>query len=276
MTEQSDVRQVGRRGLLSGALAGGAAVVAGGVLSAPGAQAAPRPAVACPFPRPTLYTREQWKAVPPQDPAGVRVEPFRPALIVVHHMAYPNSTDYSLEHAFQLSRDCQDDHMRHNGWNDIGQQLTLSRGGFLMEGRYRSAEAIRRRKQVVGAQVANWNSVCLGIENEGTYVTELPPAAQWRALVATCAWLCHGYGLDPMTALVGHRDLNQPGTPLATECPGNALYKRLPGLRAEVARAMGLPVGGGSPNHVAEDVPGTRAGRTGDHGPAVGPLDPTR
>ncbi|MCC3766911.1 peptidoglycan recognition family protein [Streptomyces sp. UNOC14_S4] len=273
MTEQPKNIRVGRRGLLGGALAGGAALVTGNALSAPRAQAAPAP-VACRGPR--LHTREQWRAVPPQDPAGVRVEPFRPALVVVHHMDYPNSTDYSLEHAFQLSRDCQYDHMHNNGWNDIGQQLTLSRGGFLMEGRYRSAEAVRCGEQVIGAQVANWNTVSIGIENEGTYTTELPPEAQWRALVETCAWLCRVYGLSPMTAIVGHRDLNQPGTPLATECPGNALYKRLPVLRQKVAHAMGLPVGDGSPNHVAEDLPAPHASGARDHGPAVGPLDPTR
>ncbi|MFI9721979.1 peptidoglycan recognition family protein [Streptomyces sp. NPDC052396] len=276
MTEQSEKSRVGRRGLLSGALAGGAAAVAAGALSAPRAQAEPRPGDACPVPPPRLWTRKQWKAVPPEDPAGVRVEPFGPSLIVVHHMDYPNSTDYSLEHAFELSRICQYDHMHHNGWNDIGQQLTISRGGFLMEGRYRSAEAIGRGGHVIGAQVANWNTAAIGIENEGTYITELPPEAQWRTLVATCAWLCHRYRLAPMTAIVGHRDLNQPDTTLTTECPGNALYKQLPKLRADIAEAMGLPVGDGSPNHVREDLPSTRTGPAHDHGPALGPLDPTR
>ncbi|MEV5507988.1 peptidoglycan recognition protein family protein [Streptomyces orinoci] len=276
MTEKSEKSKVRRRNLLSGALAGSAAMVTANILSAPPAHAAAKPSVRCPVPRPRLYTREQWKAVPPEDPGGVRVEPFGPALIVVHHMDYPNSTDYSLEHAFELSRTCQYDHMHHNGWNDIGQQLTISRGGFLMEGRYRSAEAIRHGHQVIGAQVANWNTASIGIENEGTYITELPPEAQWRTLVATCAWLCLRYRLAPMTAVVGHRDLNQPGTTLATECPGNALYKQLPRLRAEIAQAMGLPVGDGSPNHVREDLPGTRAEPVRDHGPALGPLDPTR
>lgn len=276
MTGHSRRPRIGRRGLLSGALAGGVAVTAGNTLFAPGAEARTGPADGCPVHRPRLHTREEWKAVPPADPGGVKVEPFAPALIVVHHMDYPNSTDYSLEHAFQLSRDCQYDHMHNNGWNDIGQQLTISRGGFLMEGRYRSAGSIRRGEHVIGAQVANWNTASIGIENEGTYITELPPAAQWRTLVATCAWLCDRYDLSPMTAIVGHRDLNQPGTPLATECPGNALYKKLPELRANVATAMGLPAGDGSANHVTEDMPSVQGARERDHGPATGASDPTR
>ncbi|MGA5130058.1 peptidoglycan recognition protein family protein [Streptomyces olivoreticuli] len=278
MTGDTERSWMGRRGLLSGALASGAAVVAGNSFLAPDAQARARAGSArdCPVRRPRLHTREEWRAAPPGDPHGVMVEPFAPALIVVHHMDYPNTTDYSLEHAFQLSRDCQYDHMHNNGWNDIGQQLTISRGGFLMEGRYRSAKAIRSGDHVVGAQVANWNTASIGIENEGTYITELPPEAQWHTLVATCAWLCDTYGLPPMTAIVGHRDLNQPGTSLATECPGNALYKQLPNLRKQVSEAMGLPVGDGSPNHVAEDVPASTLPREKDHGPAKGPLDPGR
>lgn len=281
MTDQQK-RSMNRRRLLGGAVAGGTALAVSGTLMSLPASANGRTTAAktTPIPVPTLYTRQQWGAAPPDNAADVKVEPFAPALIVIHHMAYPNSTDYSREHAFQLSRDCQNDHMRNNGWNDMGQQLTISRGGYLMEGRYPTAEAIGQGKQVIGAHVANWNTASIGIENEGTYMTEVPPQSQWDTLVATCAWLCQAYGLPPMTALVGHRDLNQPGTSRATLCPGNAFYKKLPQLRAEVATAMNLPVGKGSPNHVEENLRQNLQTRSltesRDHGPAIGPMDTSR
>jgi hypothetical protein len=183
-------------------------------------------------------------------------------------MAFPNSTDYSRTHAFQLSRDCQDLHMDTNGWADTGQQLTISRGGYVMEGRNRSLQAIGQRRNVMGAQTANQNSHTLGIENEGTYITELPPAALWNALVQTLAWLCGVYGIDPHASIVGHRDYN------ATQCPGDALYARLPQLRDEVADALGFAssLGELATPYVRTNLPGPRT--RGDHGPAVGAREP--
>jgi N-acetylmuramoyl-L-alanine amidase-like protein len=209
---------------------------------------------------PTIYTRAQWAARPPTSPAEIIAAPDH---LVVHHMAFPNVTDYSLDHAFQLSRDCQDLHMDQNGWADTGQQLTISRGGYVMEGRNRSLEAIGEGMNVMGAQVANENGHTLGIENEGTYTSELPPDALWNALVRTLAWLCGVYGLDPHASIVGHRDY------VSTQCPGDALYAKLPQLRNDVANALGfaLTAERATP-YVRSDLPGPS--RRGDHGPAVG------
>ena len=44
--------------------------------------------------------------------------------VVIHHTAYPNSTDYSVNQAIWLARDIQNLHMDRNGWLDTGQQLT--------------------------------------------------------------------------------------------------------------------------------------------------------
>ncbi|MFD0687834.1 peptidoglycan recognition protein family protein [Actinomadura fibrosa] len=212
--------------------------------------------------RPRVYTRAEWEARPPVAPAPIIAAPDH---LVVHHMAFPNSTDYSRAHAFQLSRDCQNLHMDTNGWDDTGQQLTISRGGYVMEGRNRSLEAIAQGANVMGAQTAGHNDHTLGIENEGTYVTELPTPALWKALVRTLAWLCDVYDLDPHTSIVGHRDYVT-----TTQCPGDALYAKLPVLRNMVAAALGA-------SHATERTrPTVRSGlpgprRRGDHGPAVGP-----
>jgi hypothetical protein len=252
-----DTSALGRRELIARAatIAGGAALIGAADLTRS------RSARAATAPR--VYTRAEWGARPPTSPASIINAPDH---LVVHHMAFPNSTDYSQAHAFQLSRDCQNLHMDTNGWSDTGQQLTISRGGHVMEGRNRSIEAIGRGANVMGAQVANENGHTLGIENEGTYITVLPPAALWNSLVKTLAWLCDLYGLDPYASIVGHRDYNN------TQCPGDALYARLPQLRNDVAGALGVPLGEHATPYVRTNLPGPRT--RGDHGPAVGPREP--
>ncbi|NUR97097.1 MAG: N-acetylmuramoyl-L-alanine amidase, partial [Kribbellaceae bacterium] len=126
----------------------------------------------------------------------------------------------------------QDLHMDTNGWIDIGNQLTISRGGFLMEGRSQSLPAINNGQNVLGAQTANNNSHTIGIEHEGIYVSEDVPVALFDMSVLTCAWLCTKYGLDPHVAIVGHRDYN------TTQCPGDVFYARLPELRDRVAAVL--------------------------------------
>ncbi len=156
-----------------------------------------------------------------------------PDHIVVHHTASENTTDLSLAQAFAVSHWIQDLHMDTNGRIDAGQQLTISRGGYLLEGRDRSLWAITQRRHVLGTQTANHNSHTIGIENEGIYVSANPPAALFETLVQTCGWLCQQYSLDPYAAIVGHRDY------VNTQCPGDVFHARLPELRDRVAAALG-------------------------------------
>lgn len=178
-----------------------------------------------------VYTRKEWGADSPKRPPRLLDRP--PDHIIVHHTASPNASDTSRAHAFALSRQIQRFHMGTRGWDDIGEQLTISRGGFVMEGRAGSLQAIARNGLVVGAQSLHHNQHTLGIENEGTYIKDQVPAKLWRSLVEVCAWLCLAHNLDPATAIVGHRDYN------STDCPGDVLYRRLPRLRKEVARIIG-------------------------------------
>jgi hypothetical protein len=127
--------------------------------------------------------------------------------------------------------------MHTRGWDDIGEQLTISRGGLIMEGRAGSLQAIARNGLVIGAQSLHHNRHTLGIENEGTYSKDDVPARLWKSLVEVCAWLCVAHNLDPATAIVGHRDYN------STDCPGDVLYRRLPRLRKQVARIIGREAG---------------------------------
>jgi hypothetical protein len=180
--------------------------------------------------QPPVHTRKEWRARAPKSPAEMLAT--KPDHIVVHHTQTANSEDYSLAHAFELSRQIQRFHMRGRGWADIGEQLTISRGGHIMEGRNGSLRAIQAGRQVVGAQTLHHNQHTIGIENEGSYLTVPPPEALWASLVEVCTWLCSVYGLDPAQAIVGHRDYN------STRCPGDVLYARLPQLRRETADAL--------------------------------------
>ncbi|QFG23074.1 peptidoglycan recognition family protein [Actinomadura sp. WMMB 499] len=242
-----------RRGLL-----GGTAAVVGGALLGPAAAASARTTAEA---APRLYTRAEWRARAPRVAATVLDR--APDRIVVHHTATPNAADHSLEHAFGLSRSIQNFHMDSNGWDDTGQQLTISRGGHLMEGRNRSLQAINAGNHVVGAHTGGHNSHTIGIENEGLYMTEAPTAALWDELVATCAWLCGVYGLDPRTAIVGHRDYN------ATACPGDTLYALLPQLRDQVAAGPGAARLKVTARVEASGLPGPR--HRFDHGPTGTP-----
>lgn len=255
----------------------GAAVVAGGVLLGGAADlGGPTTAMAAEMSG-TVYSRGDWKARKPRQKAQVLGK--GPDHIIIHHTATANGTDYSKSHAFAVSRSIQRYHMDTNKWDDTGQQLTIGRGGHVMEGRNGSLSAIGSGKHVVGAHVANHNSHTIGIESVGTYTSAGPPTALVSALVETCAWLCAAYGLNPAKAIVGHRDYN------ATSCPGDRLYKMLPKLRADVGTRMArmevrLEQQGYSEVPTENlptypEVPTEERTMDYHHGPALGGSDPT-
>lgn len=260
----------GRRTVFRGAALASGAAVLGGAFAAPPLQASP-----VRIAEPALHTRAAWNARTPSSPVQVLATP--PTNIVVHHTATANSDDHSLEHALALSRSIQNFHMDTQGWIDVGQQLTISRGGHVMEGRNRALPAIREGSQCVGTHVANHNNTTIGIENEGTYTGVEPTGALIDSLVETLAWLCQAYGLNP-DAIVGHRDFN------ATECPGEVLYGMLPELRNRtmgVLEAEGVQVPpysqadpDAAPTYPA--VPDDEPDHTFHHGPVRGPDDISR
>ena len=183
---------------------------------------------------PLIAGCDEWGARPPSSP--VTIVNNRPNKIIIHHTAMANSTDYSQAHAFQNSRDIQNLHMDTNGWIDTGQHFTNSRGGWLTEGRHRSLETLLGGTTMVqGAHCVGQNSQAIGIENEGTYLTEQPPDALWQSLTVFCAYICQQYGI-PASEIYGHQDFNN------TQCPG-LLEGRLPELRTDVGTIL---AGGGS------------------------------
>jgi hypothetical protein len=215
-----------RRDLMRGAAAFGAAAAAGGwgVLT-------PTPAFGA-VPAPTIYGTAAWGARAAS--SAVSVLNYKPTYIVVHHTATSNSTATTQAAAYSLARSIQNYHMDSNGWIDTGQQFTVSRGGYAMEGRHRSLERLNLGNSFVrGAHVGagNVNNEAIGIENEGLYTSVTPPAALYDKLVDLCAYICDKYTI-PATQIFGHRDF------MATACPGNILYGMLPQLRTDVAAAL--------------------------------------
>lgn len=193
----------------------------------------------------TLGTGEAWALEPPPiidcpgwgarpNSAIVPIWNQRPVRIIVHHTATPNVTDLSREAADGLARAIQNFHMDRRGWLDTGQNFTISRGGFVLEGRHRSLEVLRLgRQQVEGAHCTGQNIVAVGIENEGTYSDLQPNPELWDRLRELCAHICRQYEIPP-TEIFGHRDFKN------TACPGDVFHGMLPLLRTEVAGLLDL------------------------------------
>lgn len=180
---------------------------------------------------PWIIDGDSWGARPPTSPVVLRNGTTRK--IIVHHTAYPNSTDYSREQAIWLARDIQRLHQDVNGWADSGQHFTISRGGYVLEGRARSLETLETGlAQVQAAHCPGRNHDSIGIENEGTYITQTPTQALWDSLVNLCVIICRQYNIKAHN-IFGHWDFR------ATQCPGIAFYRQFPQLRRDVAVALG-------------------------------------
>ncbi|WP_246002001.1 peptidoglycan recognition protein family protein [Allorhizocola rhizosphaerae] len=217
-----------RRTLLKATLgAASVAVVGTELAAATAAQAAPSTEF------PWIIDCDSWGAKPPT--SGIVLRQGTTRKIIVHHTAYPNSTDYSREQAIWLARDIQRLHQQVNGWADSGQHFTISRGGYVLEGRRRSLETLETGlAQVQAAHCPGRNHDSIGIENEGTYISETPPEALWNSLVRLSVAICEQYNIKAHN-MFGHWDFR------ATLCPGAAFYRQFPQLRRDVARELGTP-----------------------------------
>jgi N-acetyl-anhydromuramyl-L-alanine amidase AmpD len=223
------VVQISRRDVLLAGLGLGAGLLAGCNQTAPSIEAPTVEPLA--VPAPSIADTTAWRARGARSP--VVLTGAKPDKIIVHHTADPNGTDYSQTRAYALARNIQNYHMDSNGWIDSGQHFTISRGGFMMEGRHRSLETLQGgSNMVVGAHCPNQNDIAIGIENEGTYTSELPPQAQYDQLVTMCAYICQQYSIAS-DRIYGHRDF------FNTQCPGDQLYAKLGQLRKDVATKLG-------------------------------------
>lgn len=183
-------------------------------------------------PEPTIHSAADWGAKAPSSPSEIMNT--RPQYIVVHHTASSNNVGDTQADAYSIARAIQGWHMDENGWNDSGQQFTISRGGHILEGRQGSLDRIRSGSSYVRGIHAGSpaNAESIGIENEGTYTSEQAPEALYDSLVTFCAYICTQYGVAA-SQIFGHRDF------MSTACPGDQLYAKLPQLRLDVAELLG-------------------------------------
>lgn len=184
----------------------------------------------------TVISAKDWGALPPK----AWPEETRPQFIVIHHTDTPNPpNDLSYgtsDGAKEFARSLQSAHMNGFGWNDSGHNFLNTTGGFLLEGRQGSLDAVKRGRCVRSAHAGtDLGNESPGIENEGTFNTYQMRSQQWLSLVELCASICSSCNIDPNN-IKGHRDF------IETQCPGDWLYGQLPRLRNDVRKRLGTVV----------------------------------
>ncbi|MGW3041022.1 peptidoglycan recognition protein family protein [Kitasatospora sp. NPDC001159] len=198
-------------------------------------------------PRPGIVTRAGWGADESIREAGfVYTGAVRVAF--VHHTA--TATDYACSDAPRVIRSIYQYHVQSNGWRDIGYNFLVDRCGTIYEGRAGGVD-----QPVFGAHTLGFNTNSSGIAAIGTFSSDTPPQELQDGLAKISAWKLGLTGrsaggtaqltsgsdasLYPKGTVVafdavsGHRD------GFATECPGDALYARLPAIRSTAVRLQG-------------------------------------
>lgn len=129
--------------------------------------------------------------------------------IVIHHTGNLVDDDLSAEQ-IHASHQAQ-------GWAGIGYHFVVRKDGTIELG---------RPDWAVGAHAYGFNSKSVAVHVCGNFNLAEPTEAQINALPMLIADICDAYGLVASDSIVvGHRDL------MATECPGNNLYKQLDTIR---------------------------------------------
>ncbi|MDQ3874569.1 MAG: N-acetylmuramoyl-L-alanine amidase [Actinomycetota bacterium] len=167
---------------------------------------------------------------------------------VVHHTA--GSNRYSRSESAAIVRGIQAYHVKSNGWNDIAYNFLVDKYGQVFEGRFGGVT-----RNVVGAHAQGFNVGSVGVSLLGTYDRQPPSSASVASLTKLLAWRLDVAHLDPLSmfnwssrgnprfpagtpaflrTVSGHRDTG------FTDCPGDALYRRIPSLARKVS-VTGLP-----------------------------------
>jgi hypothetical protein len=175
----------------------------------------------------------EWGARPPKSPNQVVSQ--KPARIIFHHTAghsVAGASGESYADAVAYVKSIQAFHMgSQRGWNDTGQNFTVTRNGYIFEGRHGSYANVSQGKMVVSAHCPGQNDQP-GVEIEHNGNEAMTPI-QREAAVWLFAWICR-VCVIPATHIYGHKDY------FATSCPG-VLYARLPQVRIDVAKALKPP-----------------------------------
>ncbi len=175
-------------------------------------------------------------------------------LAFVHHTVNPNG--YAAGQVPALLLAIYDYHRFTRGYYDIAYNFIIDAYGRIWEARAGGID-----EPVVGAHAGGYNSISTGVALLGTFSNVEPTPAAVAALRRLLAWKLPLHGLPALgrvgivvasdgasytpfapgehvrlPRIAGHRDGD------LTDCPGNDLYARLPGIRTEVNALAGVPV----------------------------------
>ena len=178
----------------------------------------------------------EWGARPPK--SGVLPVTKKPNKAVLHHTdghfrELDHTSGESYAEAVAYVKSIQNFHMDTRGWIDTGQNFTVTRNGYIFEGRHGSFARVSKGQMVHSAHCADnlghSENDQPGVEIEHKGVENWTPI-QHEAAVWLFAWICKACAI-PASHIYGHKDF------MATACPG-LLYTRLPQFRIEVAAAL--------------------------------------
>ncbi|MFF2324663.1 MULTISPECIES: peptidoglycan recognition protein [unclassified Streptomyces] len=199
-------------------------------------------------PRPAIVSRTQWQADETRrDPHAHYAQGVK--AVFIHHTDTPNT--YDCADVPRTVRNLYTGQTRDRSWGDLGYNFLVDKCGTIYEGRAGGTE-----RPVVGSHTLGFNQDTTGIAAIGTFGRGTPvPAAMEQAIAALAAWKLGLSGIDPagkvrltstndksrftkgtsasFDAISGHRD------GYATNCPGDALFARLPAIRTLAARLQG-------------------------------------
>lgn len=190
------------------------------------------PAQLPPFTMPTVISRAEWGARPPDHQAlnefGFAQSALDPEwyvyteslvdvynTVVIHHSASPVTSNETMA-------DIQNSHMDVNGWADIAYHYGIDKDGVVYEGRDIGAR---------GASVAGYNTGTIGVVVMGNFEQDDPLAVQMTALQVLVNGLTSTYLLSH---LAGHGEFNPESV-----CPGNKLILYLDQLAQNAGLARG-------------------------------------
>ena len=159
--------------------------------------------------------RADWGAVPVSGYSW-----HTPRKFTLHHTAGPRPADRAASEAEM--RFIQSQHMRGNGWLDIGYHFVISPQGDIFEG---------RPVNVQGAHVKNHNTDNVGISVMGNYMHDPATPQILDAIVRLGQYLKTDFSIGE-SAFFAHRQLN------ATACPGDNLYAVMQQLRERIFRGV--------------------------------------
>lgn len=168
-------------------------------------------------------TADPSKPTDPSEPSKPPVDPNMPKIIEPNYvwngeLDYSNKPKYIiLHHAEATNASALDIHRWHKderGWAGIGYHFYVRKDGTIYRGRPEAA---------MGAHALGYNDVSIGICAEGSYVRELMPEAQRKAIIELGKYIKNKYSIQ---TIYGHGEIN------STDCPG-PLYD-LKGIKSAI------------------------------------------